>query len=508
MSQNTFAESVWVNNPTFHYWTLTYNEGLAGNGITRYESNAAPPFNLMARPSTYTNYFIGMTVDGIDVSGYNYESFTTFYLDFQLRVVNGGNKLGYFVNIPPYIKLVLDNYTSESCNLSSSSDQIFYQYHCSISLPENARPQRLYLDIGQPYSTGPPFSPVSAIPSGSPSGAVIKMNYLGFGFDTQVNQTNQYLDVLSQQNQTIINQNQTIINNQNQNTEDIIDNQSDNTDAIINNQNDNTDAIIKSNQDCHQSANLWGGFSTDISTSISGISWVNKSDGTITASGTSSSLSPSMYSSTAVSNNHTITLPAGTYTLSGGQSGAVRLELVSSNGASLGVSGSSSITITLNEQTEVFVRGSILNGTTVSGITLKPQLELGSSASVYEPFGEICKNINEQYYDEQRQADQNISNQSSSDIDGAENQATTNLIGVLSGFISAFSNINATNCNLTLDFPSYAGGTRVVNICSGKEKAPRIVEIGSSLLLIGVFVPLAYILIKMIYNEIRSWTNG
>lgn len=102
----------------------------------------------------------------------------------------------------------------------------------------------------------------------------------------------------------------------------------------------------------------------------------------------------------------------------------------------------------------------------------------------------------------------NIQNQSSSDIQGAENTQTTSLINVISGFISAFSGISAGNCNLTLEFPAYAGGTRVVNICSGKEKAPRIVEIGSSLLLILVFVPLAYVLIRMIYNEIRSWTNG
>ena len=119
----------------------------------------------------------------------------------------------------------------------------------------------------------------------------------------------------------------------------------------------------------------------------------------------------------------------------------------------------------------------------------------------------INNNINEQNQKEQQAID-NISNQSQSDISNAENAATTNLIGVLSGFINAFSNINATNCSLTLEFPNYAGGRRVVDICQGKDKAPRIVEIGSSLLLIAVFVPLAYILIKMIYNEIRSWTNG
>lgn len=117
-------------------------------------------------------------------------------------------------------------------------------------------------------------------------------------------------------------------------------------------------------------------------------------------------------------------------------------------------------------------------------------------------------NQNQAVIDQNNEAYDNISNQSANDISGATNNQTTSLINVITGFIGAFSGINATNCNLTLEFPNYAGGSRVVNICSGKEKAPRIVEIGSSLLLICVFVPLAYVLIRMIYNEIRSWTNG
>lgn len=117
-------------------------------------------------------------------------------------------------------------------------------------------------------------------------------------------------------------------------------------------------------------------------------------------------------------------------------------------------------------------------------------------------------NQNQAVMDQNNSAYDAISGQSENNISGATNGQTTSLINVISGFISAFSGISASNCNMTLEFPTYAGGTRVVNICSGKEKGPRIVEIGSSLLLILVFVPLAYILIRMIYNEIRSWTNG
>lgn len=163
----------------------------------------------------------------------------------------------------------------------------------------------------------------------------------------------------------------------------------------------------------------------------------------------------------------------------------------------------------------------IMNSWNITGTRVRPRIRnvsftynTSSESLENAALGDLIngqKNIynqNKDYYDKNYEAVDNIDNQSSSDIQGAENAQTTNLINVISGFISAFSSISAGNCNLTLEFPDYAGGTRVVNICSGKEKAPRIVEIGSSLLLICVFVPLAYILIRMIYNEIRSWTNG
>lgn len=211
VSSDANAASTWVNDPNFNYWTLTYNQGLAGNGISRYDNTATPPFNVLSRPSDYTNYLVGMTVNAIDVSGYTYDDYTTFYMDFQLRVVGGNGNYTYFPNVPPYTKFVVDSY-SNSCYIDSSSNQLYYQYHCAVALPENHTPHYLYLDIGEPYSTGAPFSPVAGINKNDVSGTVVKLNYLGYGFDTQPNQTNQYLDVLSSQNQTIINQNQTIIN--------------------------------------------------------------------------------------------------------------------------------------------------------------------------------------------------------------------------------------------------------------------------------------------------------
>lgn len=115
---------------------------------------------------------------------------------------------------------------------------------------------------------------------------------------------------------------------------------------------------------------------------------------------------------------------------------------------------------------------------------------------------------NQAVIDQDNSAYDSISGQDANNIDGSTNAQTASLISVISGFISAFSSINPTNCDMNLELPDFAGGSRLVNICSGKENAPQIIEIGSSLLLICVFVPLAFVVIKMIYSEIRSWTNG
>lgn len=131
-----------------------------------------------------------------------------------------------------------------------------------------------------------------------------------------------------------------------------------------------------------------------------------------------------------------------------------------------------------------------------------------------QALGEINQNVTiinnniEEHYNQENQAIDNIDNQSTSDIPNSTSQQTSSLIGVISSFISSLSGFSSTNCQLTLPFPSNLGGDTVVNVCSGKEKAPTIVAVGSSLALITVFVPLAFIVLKMIYNEIRSWTNG
>jgi hypothetical protein len=127
-----------------------------------------------------------------------------------------------------------------------------------------------------------------------------------------------------------------------------------------------------------------------------------------------------------------------------------------------------------------------------------------------QAINDLKDSIEEQQSKED-EAVQNIENQTPQDISSSgntENQASSNLIDLIRSFVSALTSINTGNCDITLDFPSYAGGSRTVNICQNKDKAGNLISVFSSLTLIVFYIPLAIKLLTMIYNEIRSFTNG
>lgn len=119
------------------------------------------------------------------------------------------------------------------------------------------------------------------------------------------------------------------------------------------------------------------------------------------------------------------------------------------------------------------------------------------------------KNSIDNQNEEEKQETQDASDDAAAEVgEVADNAATSNLIGIISNFISAISDFTGGNCNLSLAFPSYAGGTLNVNVCQNKDKAGNIIEVFTSLTLIVFYLPLALKLLSMIYNEIRSFTNG
>ena len=108
-----------------------------------------------------------------------------------------------------------------------------------------------------------------------------------------------------------------------------------------------------------------------------------KSDGSLVLSGTASSGNATYpYRAAAVSAGYPITLEPGTYTLSGNAPTGVTLLMSKSDG-----SGDLSGTFTLSVQTDAFFKATVLNGTALGTITIYAQLQRGSTAKPYVPYG-------------------------------------------------------------------------------------------------------------------------
>ena len=137
------------------------------------------------------------------------------------------------------------------------------------------------------------------------------------------------------------------------------------------------------------SKNLWGGFASSVPIEGANLSFINNADGTISVtSGTASSQHVSLLTSLAVSNNHYITLKAGSYVVSGGTAN-IGLQVLDTTGVLLGTS-----TFTLTTEKQVYVRAVVKSGVSVTATTIKPQLELGSTPTSYAPYFtpiELCK---------------------------------------------------------------------------------------------------------------------
>ena len=138
--------------------------------------------------------------------------------------------------------------------------------------------------------------------------------------------------------------------------------------------------------------NLWGGFTGAVNNTILGISFVNNADGTIsilsgTATGSGSAYS--MGSSQASSNGRIMTLPAGTYTISGATSQA-EISVINAVGTQIATAKHNiPAVLTLENETRLFLRTTIRKvstGDNVSAETVYPMLERSSTASSYEPY--------------------------------------------------------------------------------------------------------------------------
>ena len=132
--------------------------------------------------------------------------------------------------------------------------------------------------------------------------------------------------------------------------------------------------------------NLWGGY-TQYDRSNNGITFSTLSDGSITAKGLASAQAYSVLGSQIIPNNVYITLGAGTYYLSTLEPvpTGVSVQIVNETGGNIKTDVGS---FTLSAPTPLACRLSITSGTDISGgITVKPMIALGSTATPYEPYG-------------------------------------------------------------------------------------------------------------------------
>lgn len=113
----------------------------------------------------------------------------------------------------------------------------------------------------------------------------------------------------------------------------------------------------------------------------SGIQYIFNEDGTIDVSGTATG----NYNMYLMSGDSRLVLPAGTYTLSGGINSYAWVRLQSGTTYIDTSSSQPSKTFTITETTNFNVVLRIRNGESVDGV-FKPQLEVGSTATTYEPY--------------------------------------------------------------------------------------------------------------------------
>lgn len=131
-----------------------------------------------------------------------------------------------------------------------------------------------------------------------------------------------------------------------------------------------------------------------------------------------------------------------------------------------------------------------------------PQLD-----NISNQLDDLSQDIND-HYDAENDAVDNISNQTPPASGSGQNSTTSSLLDTLGSFLTAITNLSATNCEVVLAFPAFAGGSQTVNICQNKEYTGNIVSVAGSIILVLFYLPVAFMLVNKIYSEIRSFTNG
>ena len=135
------------------------------------------------------------------------------------------------------------------------------------------------------------------------------------------------------------------------------------------------------------------------SITIAGVTLTKNSDNTITANGTATStIAVNILNNNGGTSTDNLTLPKGTYTLSGCPSGGgistnYKLDLVRNNGPLITDTGTSTTYTATSDTAYSGIRIVIYSGTTCNNLTFKPMLELGSTATSYIEHAEQTQQL-------------------------------------------------------------------------------------------------------------------
>lgn len=223
-STDASAYSGWTNlsNVTLR---RTYISGSNQNIVGELVGYVPLPYNVVSY-----GWLEGITLHTIDVSGGNFKQYNVIYLDVQMQ---GQNYWMSSLDYKPLSASLRDNMNTwydMNCEYSSETTSSV-QVRCTVALPQNRTPS--VIDFYWGCQNGGCILAYATV-------APIRLSYVGWGYDTSEDPAVQYLQQMSQQNQTIINQNQTvidqntqIINQQNQTNQNLSDINSSITDSNV-----------------------------------------------------------------------------------------------------------------------------------------------------------------------------------------------------------------------------------------------------------------------------------
>lgn len=106
----------------------------------------------------------------------------------------------------------------------------------------------------------------------------------------------------------------------------------------------------------------------------------------------------------------------------------------------------------------------------------------------------------------EEQAADDISNQSTDDIETGDDSSATNLIGNINTLFTQIGNIQASNtCSISADFGNLDLGN--INFCTGKDKLPFVVTFGAYAFELVFVVGTAIILVKQVLG-LFDWARS